>query len=185
MKILAGGAIFVRAIATFLVAMAAWSAAAAAPEEVATLLPQAQSVGQARMRYWGLHIYDAQLWASAGFAPEQWSGQPLALELRYARALRGADIAQRSVLEMRRQPNYPSAREVEWLDRLRSLLPDVREGDRLLGVLQPGQGVVFFLNGHAIGEIRDGLFASLFFGIWLAPQTSEPQMRSALLGLAP
>ena len=32
-----------------------------------------------------------------------------------------------------------------------------------------------------IGDVRDPLFAKLFFGIWLSPQTSEPQLRRALL----
>jgi hypothetical protein len=36
-----------------------------------------------------------------------------------------------------------------------------------------------------VGEVRDATFARLFFGIWLSPRTSEPQLRAALLGLAP
>jgi len=66
---------------------------------------------------------------------------------------------------------------------MRALFPDVKAGDVITGVHQPAMGVVFWCNGRLLGEVRDPLFARLFFGIWLSPQTSEPQLRSALLAL--
>ncbi|MGP1684941.1 MAG: hypothetical protein ACTS8S_21670 [Giesbergeria sp.] len=39
----------------------------------------------------------------------------------------------------------------------------------------------FLFNGQAHGQIDDPLFARLFFGIWLSPQSSEPTLRAALL----
>jgi hypothetical protein len=42
----------------------------------------------------------------------------------------------------------------------------------------------FTLNGKLIGEVKDSLFNRLFFGIWLSPRTSEPQMRLKLIGEA-
>ena len=65
------------------------------------------------------------------------------------------------------------------------VFPDVRKGDRLLGLQRPGEAAVFWLNGRLRGEIRDAEFARRFFGIWLSPQTSEPALRRALLGAAP
>ena len=35
--------------------------------------------------------------------------------------------------------------------------------------------------GHCVGA--DPLYARLFFGIWLAPQSSAPALRQSLLGL--
>jgi hypothetical protein len=61
--------------------------------------------------------------------------------------------------------------------------PDVRPGDRITGVQRPDGVVRFFLNGQLRGEKRDADFARRFFGIWLAPVTSEPRLRAALLGL--
>jgi hypothetical protein len=43
--------------------------------------------------------------------------------------------------------------------------------------------VRFFVNAKATGEMRDAELARLFFGIWLSPNTSEPQLRQTLLGL--
>ena len=72
------------------------------PPEVASALPAATLQGNATMRFYGLAVYDVRLWAAAGFAPERYDTQPFALELRYARRLDGAAIAERSIAEMRR-----------------------------------------------------------------------------------
>ena len=61
--------------------------------------------------------------------------------------------------------------------------PDVKAGDRLTGLHLPGQGVRFWHNDRLLGEVPDAQFAQRFFGIWLAPSTSEADMRLALLGL--
>ena len=61
--------------------------------------------------------------------------------------------------------------------------PDVQAQDRLLG-LNDGRGEVrFFHNGRQTAQLRDAEYARLFFGIWLSPRTSEPQLRQALLAL--
>ena len=39
------------------------------------------------------------------------------------------------------------------------------------------------MQGRTVGEVADAEFARLFFGIWLSPRTSEPQLRQALLAL--
>jgi hypothetical protein len=66
----------------------------------------------------------------------------------------------------------PPELRIEWPQRL----------PRRVGVQQPGTGARFHLNGRFLGEVRDGQFTALFFGIWLAPWTSEPGLREALLG---
>ena len=60
----------------------------------------------------------------------------------------------------------------------------MKANDRLTGVLLPGQGAKFFVNGALRVEVRESEFAKLFFGIWLSPQSSEPALRQALLGAA-
>ena len=62
------------------------------------------------------------------------------------------------------------------------LFPDVRQGDRLTAVNRPGLGMQLFANGQLRGAIDEPAFAQRFFGIWLARQTSEPALRTALLG---
>jgi hypothetical protein len=91
----------------------------------------------------------------------------------------------RSLKEMRRSAALAAEQESRWLAEMLRVFPDVRKGDRLLGLQRPGEAAVFWLNGRLRGEIRDAEFARRFFGIWLSPQTSEPALRRALLGAAP
>ena len=57
----------------------------------------------------------------------------------------------------------------------------------LIGPNGAGKSTTFnMVNGQLKADVTDPAFAERFFGIWLAPWTSEPAMRVALLpGLAP
>lgn len=152
------------------------------PAELTAELPGARLQGTARMRFLGLHIYDARLWVGAQPIATEWAGLPFALELQYARSLKGEQIAERSLKEMRRQGEIPELAAERWLGNMKQLFPDVDAGDRITGLNVPGTGVRFFVNGSFRGEPRDADFARVFFGIWLSPRTSEPALREALLG---
>lgn len=153
-----------------------------APAELAQALPGASLAGQTRFRVWGFEVYDAGLWVRPGFSATGFDAHPLALELRYLRDFAAVDIAERSLKEMRRLSPLSGEQEKRWLDEMRRVFPNVKKGDRLLGVQQPGQGAAFWFNGQLRGDIRDAEFARAFFGIWLSPRSSEPAMRQALLG---
>ena len=153
------------------------------PAEVSEELPGARLQGSGRLTFFGLHIYDARLWVQDGFTAEAHATTPLALELDYARTLYGSLIAERSLDEMKRAGGFSEEQGQRWLDAMRKVFVDVNRGDRITGVHRPGDSARFFLNGKSRGEIRDADFARRFFGIWLAPATSEPKLRLALLGL--
>lgn len=164
----------------------AWATAAATPPaEVSAALPGALLQGQGRLRYFGLHIYDAALWSPAPLPPGNPLGAALALEMRYARKLAGSSIASRSIDEMKRVGDFTEADGQRWLEAMKQAFPDVSPGDRLTGVHRPGLGAAFFANGKPTAEVRDAQFAQLFFGVWLSPRTSQPALRAALLGTAP
>jgi hypothetical protein len=150
--------------------------------ELGSLLPRHQLVGKARLSVWGFQVYDARLWAAPGFrADSSLAAQPFALELAYLRAFANKDVAERSITEMRRSALISDLQARAWMEEMMRVLPDVRQGDRIMGVNRPGLGAQFLMNGKPLGEIRDAEFARLFFGIWLSPKTSEPKLRSALL----
>ena len=136
------------------------------------------------MRFWGFEVYQASLWVAPGFVDTSYEHSAFALELTYLRDFTGADIAKRSLAEMRRQTPLTLAQESTWEHQMRALFPDVKAGDRITGLNQPATGAVFWRNGRLLGEVRDPVFARQFFGIWLSPQTSEPQLRRALLAPA-
>jgi hypothetical protein len=160
--------------------------AAAAPTVAAATahpqLPGSRLQGQATLRYFGLRVYNARLWTLPDFRPGQSTEQALVLELEYLRELKGQAIAERSLQEMRRAGPLTEVQAQRWLADMQRIFPDVRAGDRITGLHLPGQGARFWVNGRPAGQVEDAAFARLFFGIWLAPTTSEPDMRLALMG---
>ena len=149
--------------------------------ELAGVLPQSRLIGKTRLTVWGFQVYDAKLWAQAGFKPEGFGTQPFALELAYLRDFASKDIAERSITEMRRSATVSDEQAAAWITQMQRVIPNIKKGDRIMGVHRPGTGATFLVNGKAAGDIRDAEFARLFFGIWLSTKTSEPKMRSALI----
>ena len=139
---------------------------------------------QSRYSFLGFDVYDASLWTATDFNPALSENQTLALELHYLRNFSGQDIAKRSLQEMRKQVRISSEQEQQWMKQMLRVFPNVRQGDRLLGVHRAGQSAAFWHNGKPVGEIADAAFARQFFGIWLSPKTSAPALRQALIGPA-
>ena len=163
----------------------AWSQATASTEDVRpeldAALPQHRLIGKGRLTVWGFQVYDARLWGLPGFKPESLNSQPFALELSYLRDFTSKDIAERSITEMRRSAAFSEDQAKIWINEMLRVIPDIKKGDRVMGIHRPGTGAQLLVNGKSSGEIRDAEFARLFFGIWLSPKTSEPKVRAALL----
>jgi len=153
-------------------------------------LGKPQLLGQAGFRYFGFSVYLAQLWVGQRPRDVQWdwAQQPVVLSLQYQRDFKGEAIAQRSIEEMQRHPLMPVAAQDTWLQKLKEVLPDVREGDRLIGIYQPGAGLQVWHQSsqlREVGSLPDPTLARVFMGIWLDPSTSAPELRQRLLGLVP
>lgn len=156
----------------------------ALPPELISELPLARLMGEARMTFFGLQVYDIRLWGADPSVLTSPAQATLALELQYARSLSGQRIAERSLQEMRGLEPVDSVNAARWLGRMQQLFPDVAKGDRITGLQLAGKVARFFANGSLRGEVRDADFTRLFFGIWLSPRSSEPELRKALLGRA-
>lgn len=165
-------------------AVASQPAASAAPPEVLATLGPVSLQGQQQFRWLGFRVYRIRLWSLQTVPAQRYARHAFALELQYDRSFKGADIAERSIDEMADLAQFDDTRREQWLDFMRRAFPDVQEGDRLTGVNDPSGTVTFYFNGRQTATLQDAEFARLFFGIWLAPETSEPEMRQALLGLA-
>lgn len=151
------------------------------PEAVRALAPAERWVltGEARLRKYLFHIYDAQLWSTA---PRWTPDAPYALAITYARDIDSDQLAMRTRMEIERMGAWDPAAATAWQAALARALPDVRRGDRLVGVALPGEPARFFLNGRFHSEIAEPRLAQAFFSLWLDPRTSEPAMRRELLG---
>jgi hypothetical protein len=152
--------------------------ACAAPVHIEQHLGQARSAGKGTFTWFGLRIYDAQLWVGdRGYQPDA----PFALELRYARKLDGRKIAEASASEMAKLSVGSAAQRAAWLARMTAIFPDVKEGTRISGVFVPGGGIRFYLDDEPLAAVPDQVFARAFFAIWLDPGTSARGLRAALL----
>jgi len=155
-----------------------------APARIKRLQPFLQTptlIGQGKYSYWGFDVYNASLWAGeATISSDQWASQRIALELHYLRDFNGADIAKRSIDEMHAQSALPKNKAAVWLKTLEGIFPNVGKGQYLTGIFIPNVGAQFFYDNTAIGEIKDPELAKRFFDIWLAPQTSAPDLRKRL-----
>jgi hypothetical protein len=157
--------------------------AAPLPPAAMAALPPVKQIGEGKLTFFGLHVYDASLWVTG--ERFDWA-QPFALELTYRMGLSGKAIAERSIKEMRGQGYSEEAKLARWQTVMEKAFPDIKPGDQLAGICRVEGGkpveVRFFHNGKATGGAADGEFARAFFEIWLAEKTSEPKLRDRLLG---
>lgn len=138
-----------------------------------------QLVGQGRLNYFLLHIYDVKLYsANAEFSFDK----PFELVLEYKRKLYGNKIAERSAVEIENLGFKDKLKLDSWLKQMQALFPDVDNGTNLTGAYFPGKPTVFYKDNQKIGAIEDPEFGKWFFGIWLNEKTSEPALRKALIG---
>lgn len=105
-----------------------------------------------------------------------------ALDLNYLRNVSAPQIAETSVQEMRRISVCDESDLARWGTALGEILPDVKLGDRLIGVFAPECGVAFYSQDAHLGDIAEPAFAQAFAGIWLDALTRAPKLRAALLG---
>jgi hypothetical protein len=168
-------------LATALLAMAvsmpATAQTLAAP--VAAAAPNLKMQGEGTMRFFGLKVYDVRLWTLMSRFTH---AEPFALELVYDMSLRGKDIAERSVTEMRGIGIKDEDKLKRWGEQMAKVFPDVKAGDALIGVSIPGKEARFYNREKLIASIPDPEFARAFFDIWLSDKTSAPSVRSKLLG---
>lgn len=149
------------------------------PAYLQSNLPSAGVVGQSRLKMYFFKIYDATLYAP--FAKFD-QGLPFALSLAYLRDFEGADIAQRSIDEMRDLGYQDTTQLAQWLIQIELSFPNITEGDVLTGFVDAQQHTQFYFNGHPTHLVADPEFTQAFFAIWLDPNTSQPKMRKQLLG---
>jgi len=123
-------------------------------------------------------LYRASLFALGEFDP----GRPYALELSYLRAISAEQIVTTTLREIERLCAPETSQIKDWAVALLNIVPDVRLGDRLVGLFLPNEGVKFFSEHAYLGEIMDAQFTQAFAAIWLDPQTRSPSLRLQLLG---
>lgn len=148
----------------------------AAPPEISPLITAQKPVGTAQMRVLFMDVYKASFWSDTG----GWDKAPYALTLTYGMNFTAAELADRTVEEMAGVSSLPAPTRAQYGKQLKALWPDVKTGDRLTALAEQDR-TVFFHNGRKLGSIAGRPFMQAFFGIWLSPNSSEPEMQRQLL----
>ena len=162
-----------------LLALSLQASAASLPAPLQKAYPDLTAVGEGRLTWFGLRIYNATLWSSTQpFDPRR----PFALAIQYQRSFSAERIIDTTLNEMRRLGKGSAAQHASWAAAMRRVFPDIQAGDTLIGLALPGRGTHFYSATRALGDIDDPAFTDAFFAIWLDARTREPGLRDTLLG---
>lgn len=138
-----------------------------------------QLVGSASLSWFFRPIYDAQLFADRkDFSFDSTEGFTFMLEYRL-------DLKQEQIVKetLRQWERQGVAVRPDWIPQLQALIPDVRAGDRLALQVDAARRARLLHNDRTLGAIDDPDFVNAFAGIWLAENTTRPDLRHQLLGL--
>lgn len=144
-------------------------------------IPNAELVGEGRLKFLFWSVFDASLYAPSGVWSED---KPFALSLSYLRDLEGKSIVGASIDEMRMQGMTDEATIERWGKAMAKIFLDVDDQTTLTGIVNEDGHALFYRNGKIAGIIRDAEFSRRFFNIWLGEKTSEPKLRAQLIGSA-
>lgn len=146
---------------------------------ISQYVPNSEEVGEGLLEFLFKDVYTASLHAPNG----EWAGEaPYALEINYKMRLKGEKIAERSITEMRNIGFNDDVQLDRWLQVMTDIFPDVQDGSTLTGIYTEDRQTIFFDGTQQIGLVDDPEFGQAFFNIWLSEDTSEPELRQALLG---
>jgi hypothetical protein len=149
------------------------------PAELQPVIKASAPIGQGAMTKLWFKGYDAALWTDA----PKWSMDSLyALSLKYGMGFTTEELTERSIEEIERTKKLSADQKSNYSAQLAKLFPNVKKNDVITALYEPSKGTTFFYNGKKTGSITDPVFAKDFMGIWLAPGTSAPELRTALLG---
>jgi hypothetical protein len=65
---------------------------------------------------------------------------------------------------------------------LNSWLSDIKKGQRVIFIRQPGKGIKLIIDGVAKGTIPGDDFSRVFTSIWLGAAPPSAQLKAGLLG---
>ncbi|HIF9058930.1 TPA: hypothetical protein ACX6MG_002981 [Photobacterium damselae] len=124
-------------------------------------------VGKTELTWGWWTIYQAQLRTPSG-------------QYQAEREIDASDLLQ-ATDEQWQHLGYSQQQRQVWLKFLQGIWPNVRQGDRLIFVVQDEIGYFLFQN-KVIGTISNPSLNRAFLAIWLSPNSSYPKLRLELIG---
>ena len=137
-------------------------------------------IGETTFSFFFWDLYKSRLLTTSGKYPINENNDKLIYEINYLRNISKDDLVKRTV-EQWRHLELPNQSYQKFIPQLESIWPDITEGDTL-SLLISQKTSHFYFNQRYIGRIDDPEFGQIFLDIWLAKNTSQPKLRSQLLG---
>ena len=152
---------------------------ATAPAKADTPGDELRLIGQAKISFFFRPVYEAYLFAQNRNADFPLEG-PFKLSLHYRLDITSRQLLRETLRQWEAQRLQPAQ---EWLALLQHSLPDIKSGDSLALETSEGQPARLLFNDVPIATIDDPEFVIAFSGIWLAENSTRPDLRKQLLGL--
>ena len=144
-----------------------------------TVASEMKLIGQGTLKVLFFEVYDVRLLAdSKAFS---WKNK-FQLEFEYKREVNKQSVIESSVKEMRRQSNVLDKDINIWQEHLEQSIHPVQEGSQATVSWNPSGQITFHYQSSEPTTIEDENFARAFLNIWLGEETSQPKLRSQLLG---
>ena len=146
---------------------------------LASPLQGLSSTGQAKLTWYFISVYRAELYTQTGqFSYEQY---PQALEIEYLQNISTQDLIDATREQWdEQQMLHPQRRE--WLQQLGTIFPDVTKHDKLTFVVDKQGNNQFYYNQQLVGGIANKAFSQAFLDIWVSVKTTYPRLRNKLIG---
>lgn len=141
---------------------------------------QLMMVGEAKFSFIFWDVYTSQLSTSSGQYSANSKDDIVLYEINYLMNITSKDLIQNTI----EQWQHLGLQEVTYstyVEQLKYLWPDIKKGDSLSLLVNKNESL-FFLNKAFIGLIDKPEFGPVFLDIWLSEKTSQPELRSHLLG---
>ena len=138
-----------------------------------------QSIGETTFSILFWDVYKSRLLTTSGSYPINSSDEQLIYEINYLASISSDDLIKRT----REQWDYIGISDQDYkkfLPELKRIWPNIDKGDTL-SLLFFNEGSYFYFNQKFIGGIKDPAFGQMFLDIWLAENTSQPNLRAELL----
>ena len=136
-------------------------------------------IGEGTLKVFFMEIYDLRLIADS--PTFSWQNK-FKLDFIYTRDLKKDSVIKSSIKELRRQSSVSESDIESWQGYLEQSIRPVQEGTHATVLWEPEGQITFHYENSDPTTIEDEDFARAFLNIWLGEETSQPKLRSQLLG---
>jgi hypothetical protein len=141
---------------------------------------QFKKIGETTFSILFWDLYKSKLLTTSGNYPIIDDNDKLIYEINYLKDISSTDLLKRTI-EQWQHIGVEAENYHAYLPLLKQIWPDINKGDTL-SLIFDKQSSAFYYNQELIGIIDFPQFGQLFIDIWLAKNTSQPDLRNELLG---